>query len=107
MPRHSRSPLPPFNETDLYAFLEKIGRLAIGTNYTELDRARDFQRVFSTPEGERVLKQIMAFCNPPSLPTTRAGDLGALAEQNGMRKVGERIARAFVIRQRQPENEEK
>jgi len=31
-------------------------------NYTTLDRYRDFRTVFGTPEGRRVLKQLIDFC---------------------------------------------
>lgn len=49
----------PVGNPDPVAFLERLSRSRTGDNYTEIDRYRDFRRVFlDTPQGQRVLWQL-------------------------------------------------
>lgn len=49
---------------DPVAFLERLGRSRVGENYTDIDRYRDFRRVFlDTPRGRRVLWQLFEMGN--------------------------------------------
>ena len=55
----------------------------------------DFKQVFGTEQGQRVLAQIMDYCNPPPIVMTSERP-GLLADYNGRRVVGARIMRAFL-----------
>ena len=49
----------PVGNPDPVAFLERLGRARVGDDYTDIDRYRDFRRVFlDTPRGRRVLWQL-------------------------------------------------
>jgi hypothetical protein len=49
---------------DPVAFLERLGQSRVGPNYTDIDRYRDFRRVFlDTPRGRRVLWQLLEMGN--------------------------------------------
>lgn len=47
---------------DLQKFFESLSPAKVGFGYTETDRYRDFREVFSTPQGRRVLHQIIDYC---------------------------------------------
>lgn len=50
----------PTGNPDPVAFMERLGRVVLDDRYTEVDRYRDFRRVFlDSQEGRRVLAQIM------------------------------------------------
>lgn len=50
---------PPTGNPDPLAFLERLSRSQVGDKYTDVDRYRDYRRVFlDRPEGRRVLWQL-------------------------------------------------
>lgn len=64
-------------------------------SYSEQDRAADYHDTFSTPQGSRVLADLMAFCHawqPYVPPQDQATDPVALGIYEGERNVGCRIA---------------
>ena len=55
---------PPIGNPDPVAFLERLGRSRVGEDYGDIDRYRDFRRVFlDTPRGRRVLWQLVEMCH--------------------------------------------
>ena len=55
---------PLLGNPDPVAFLERLGRSRGGESYTDIDRYRDFRRVFlDTPGGRRVLWQLFEMAN--------------------------------------------
>lgn len=97
MIKRIKSLFSPTGNPDVVAFLERLGRWEISEAYTEIDRYRDFRKVFSTPEGKRVLSQIMEMTHiyAPSVPEPEV--LGGAPNPNltyfreGERNVGLRI----------------
>jgi hypothetical protein len=73
---------------DFRRLSETVARAFPGRGYAAAERARDFRRAFAeTPEGERVLAQILVRC----LLWERcyvAGDALETARREGMRDVG-------------------
>ena len=60
------------DKPDLAAFFQSLSPVKVGRDgYADLDRYRDFRQVFSTPEGRRVLHQIIDYCEGP--PRTEQG----------------------------------
>lgn len=43
--------------------LETLANLPAANNYTQKERYHDFRKVFTTPEGARVLREILAWCH--------------------------------------------
>lgn len=63
----------------------KVGR----NNYTRLDRYRDFNRVFhGTPEGQRVLAQIIDACEGPVTAEVDLPNHALLAGRAMSRRIG-------------------
>jgi hypothetical protein len=55
---------PGVGNPDPVAFLERLGRSRVGESYTDIDRYRDFRRVFlESPSGRRVLWQLFEMGN--------------------------------------------
>lgn len=84
--------------------MARLPRVRLGRAYTEIDRSREFLEVFGTEQGQRVLAQIMDFCNPPVNPTL-ADSPGKLAFREGQRWAGAQIMGAFVGRDKRPKLE--
>lgn len=54
----------PTGNPDPIAFMERLSRSSVGDNYTDMDRYRDFRRVFlDNTRGQRVLTQILHMGN--------------------------------------------
>lgn len=54
----------PVGNPDPVAFLDRLGRSSVGDDYTDIDRYRDFRRVFlDSPRGRRVLWQLFEMGN--------------------------------------------
>lgn len=62
--------------------------------YTDVDKARDYRRVFGTPEGKRVLYDIMSRARIASPVFAPGIDTHAAAFQDGMRNLG-----AYILRE--------
>ncbi len=64
-------------------------------SYSEQDRASDYHDVFSTPQGQRVLADLMAFCHawqPFVINQDQVTDPISIGIYEGERNVGCRIA---------------
>lgn len=43
--------------------MDEIAALAKAENYTAKERYHDFRRVFGTPEGQRVMREVLSWCH--------------------------------------------
>lgn len=43
--------------------LDALAKLPTAENYTSKDRYHDFRKSFSTPEGQRTLREILSWCH--------------------------------------------
>lgn len=75
---------------DIRALVEAIRFVKVGrNNYTKLDKYRDFNRTFhGTPEGQRVLAQIMDLCEGPVTSEDDLTNHALLAGRAMSRRVG-------------------
>lgn len=83
-------PIGDQESSDIRALVAAIRFVKVGrNNYTKLDRYRDFSRVFyGTPEGQRVLAQIMDLCEGPVTMETELPNHALLAGRAMSRRVG-------------------
>lgn len=97
-----------YSDSELKAILEifqELPRVALGEDYTQEDRARDFTDVFLRSEaGQRVLAQICDFCDPPP-SFSDVERHGRLAMKEGQRLCKGFIMSAFIPKARIPEVE--
>lgn len=77
-------------KTEIAALVGALTRVKVGRNgYTRLDRYRDFNRVFhGTPEGKRVLSQIIDICEGPIVNETDLANHPLLAARSWGRRTG-------------------
>lgn len=74
------------------ALAEALRPVRVGrNNYTRLDRYRDFNRVFGTPEGKRVLAQIVDHCEGGAVSESDYGNHALLVGRVASRRVGQMI----------------
>src|ERR1700738_1480371 len=85
---------PNTQSEDIASLIEALrpGRVGRG-NYTRTDRFRDFNRVFyGTPEGRRVLSQIVDACEGPQLTEQELSNHALLAARAWTRRIGALIS---------------
>lgn len=79
---------------DLQAFYESLSPSRVGLlGYTKKDRFRDFRKVFSTPEGRRVLAQIIAEAEGKPIVEADTEKPNVLAFRAGSRFLGHWIVK--------------
>lgn len=83
---------------DLQAFFQDLQPYCVSPRqdgpYTPEDRLRDFRKVFQgSPEGKRVLAQIVAECEGLPVTLNQIKDHSYLAFRAGKREVGLRIVK--------------
>jgi hypothetical protein len=85
---------PNTHADDIASLIEALRPVRVGRqNYTATDRYRDFSRVFhSTPEGRRVLSQIVDLCEGPQLIEPDLNNHALLASRAWARRVGTLIS---------------
>lgn len=78
---------------EVQAFIEAIRPVKVSDDgpYKRVDRYRDFHTVFSTPEGRRVLSQIVDHCDRP-VAESDAGNTAKMTWSAAQRDVGLWIA---------------
>lgn len=78
----------------LSALAEAMRPVKVGRgNYTQIDRFRDFSRVFlGTDEGKRVLAQIIDLCEGRPVRDDELSNHALLAARAKARNVGQQIA---------------
>jgi hypothetical protein len=81
------------SDPDVAALIQALTPVKVGrSGYTRLDRYRDFHRVFhGSPEGRRVLAQIVDYCEGPPLIEQDLSNHALLAARAHARKVGQMI----------------
>ncbi len=72
---------------DRIKFSERVAKDHPGSTYSAADRYVDFAQLFATPQGRRVLSQILIRCQLWERSHT-LGDSHATAHKEGMRDVG-------------------
>lgn len=79
---------------DIATLIEALRPVRVGRqNYSRLDRYRDFNRVFfGTPEGRRVLSQIVDACEGPQMLETDLNNHALLAARAWTRRIGALIS---------------
>lgn len=82
------------HNTEIKALIEALRPVKVGRgNYTRTDRFRDFSRVFhGSPEGKRVLAQIIDLCEGPVTTEQDLTNHALLAGRAMSRRVGALIA---------------
>lgn len=85
---------PNTQSEDIASLIEALRPVRVGRgNYTRLDRYRDFNRVFhGTPEGQRVLSQIIDACEGPQMTETELNNHALLAARAWTRRMGALIS---------------
>jgi len=85
---------PNTQNEDIASLIEALRPVRVGRqNYTRTDRYRDFNRVFfGTPEGRRVLSQIVDACEGPQLTEAELNNHALLAARAWTRRVGALIS---------------
>lgn len=85
---------PNTQTEDIASLIEALRPVRVGRqNYTRTDRFRDFNRVFfGTPEGRRVLSQIVDACEGPPLTEPELNNHALLAARAWTRRVGALIS---------------
>lgn len=74
---------------DLQKFFGSLTHVRAGRlGYTKTDRYRDFRAVFATPEGRKVLAQIIDYCEGAPVIEADVSDTHGLAFKAGKRNVG-------------------
>lgn len=82
------------DDRDLQAFYESLSPVRIGLQgYSKADRSADFRRLFNTPEGRRVLAQVIAEAEGAAILESEVGDTHKLAFRAGKRYLGQWIVR--------------
>ena len=77
------------SEPDLQEFFKSIVSVKPGVNgYTKKDRYVDFTKVFSTPEGKRVLGQIIEHSEGFPIMESEVGDTNRMIYRAGRREPG-------------------
>lgn len=91
-PGAGRKPNP--QTEDIASLIEALRPVRVGRgNYTRTDRFRDFSRVFlSTPEGKRVLAQIIDACEGPQIQEIDLNNHALLAARAWTRRIGALIS---------------
>lgn len=81
---------PVTTSDDIAALVAALTPVRTGRNgYTRKDRYRDFNRVFhGTPEGQRVLAQIIDFCEGPVTTEAELSNHALLAGRAMSRRIG-------------------
>lgn len=85
---------PNTQTDDIASLIEALRPVRVGRqNYSRTDRYRDFNRVFhGTPEGRRVLSQIVDACEGPQLSEQDLNNHALLAARAWTRRVGALIS---------------
>lgn len=85
---------PNTQNEDIASLIEALRPVRVGRqNYSRTDRYRDFNRVFfGTPEGRRVLSQIVDACEGPQLTEAELNNHALLAARAWTRRVGTLIS---------------
>lgn len=79
---------------DLQKFFEALSPAKIGFHgYTKKDRATDFRRVFNTPEGRRVLAQIIAEAEGSVISESEVGNTHLTTFRAGKRYLGQWVVK--------------
>ena len=87
------------DEQDIAAFIEALRPVKLGRNgYTALDRYRDFHTLLAgTPEGKRVLSQIIDMCEGSLIREDQLGDHALLAARAWGRRLGALISAYALV----------
>jgi hypothetical protein len=85
---------PNTQTEDIASLIEALRPVRVGRgNYTRVDRFRDFNRVFhGTPEGRRVISQIVDLCEGPQLTEPDLNNHALLAARAWTRRIGALIS---------------
>lgn len=85
---------PNTQNEDIASLIEALRPVRVGRgNYTRLDRYSDFSRVFhGTPEGKRVLSQIIDACEGQQLLEADLNNHALLAARAWTRRIGALIS---------------
>lgn len=81
---------------DRIEFSRRVASDYPGAGYTARDRFRDFAAVFGTPQGRRVLAQILVWCQVWERSYV-PGDANETILREGMRNIGLRIMETINI----------
>jgi hypothetical protein len=96
-PEQQRKPKPLGN---LQAFFDSLKPAFVKprwkTSYTPLDRYREFNEVFRTEAGRRVLAQIVDLCEGIPLSLNQIENHAYMAFRQGQREVGLKITQYMV-----------
>lgn len=84
------------SNSDLQAFYEALTPVRVGrNNYTKADRFRDFQTVFASEQGKRVLAQLIDVAEGRPIAESEVGDHALLAYRQGQRSIGQWLVRTL------------
>jgi hypothetical protein len=98
----------PADTSQIESFIEALRHVGVGRGYSYLDRYRDFNRVFlGTPEGKRVLSQIVDMCEGPVVTEKELENHALLAARAWSKRIGLRISQYAAIPPQQQEPEVK
>lgn len=92
MPRGGKRPgagRKPAPDSAVTAFIDALRPVKPGrAGYTHLDRYRDFKTTFDSPEGKRVLSQIIDLCEGPVIREDELTNHALLAARAWGRRIG-------------------
>lgn len=86
-------------DASIAAFIDALRPVKVGRNgYSYLDRYRDFHRVLlGTPEGKRVLSQIVDLCEGPIVTESDLGNHALLSARAWARRLGTLISQYATV----------